>query len=219
MYPHQEKYTERVKRIMDLSAKAAMGLEAEFIGTEHLFLGLIQEGEGLGGKVLKNLRITEERVVKEIKNLSPSISKNCMPSQLTPTARKTLDMAYEVSIQLGHDVIGTEHILLALLKLDSNSTFINILTNLGLVAAEVRDLVLECLGVDAEPSKSKHFVSASCNGERCRICKLPATHKLGEEIPHDDPLPARHNLTAYICCAHFIEIVGFVHTGPCRGEE
>ena len=218
MYPHEEKYTERVKRIMSLSAKAAMGLEAEFIGTEHLFLGLIEEGEGLGGKVLKNLGITHERVVKEVKNLGPSISKNCVPSQLTPTAKKTLDMAYEVSVQLGHDVIGTEHVLLALLKLDSNSTFINILTNLGLVAAEVRDLVLECLGVDVEPTKPKHFVSASCNGERCRICKLPATHKLGEEIPRDDPMPARHNLTAYVCCAHFIEIVGFVHTGPCRGE-
>lgn len=53
-----------------------------------------------------------------------------------------------------------------------------------------------------------HFVSGSCAGEVCRRCSEPATHKLGEEIPHDDPLPSRHNLTAYVCCIHFVEIVG-----------
>jgi hypothetical protein len=52
-----------------------------------------------------------------------------------------------------------------------------------------------------------HFVSGSCGGERCR-CGRPATHKLGEEIPHDDPMPMRHNLTVYVCCAHFSEVVG-----------
>lgn len=65
-----------------------------------------------------------------------------------------------------------------------------------------------------------HFVSASCAGERCR-CGLAATHKLGEEIPHDDPLPNRHNLTAYVCCAHFSEALGVfceIPYGPYRGE-
>jgi hypothetical protein len=53
-----------------------------------------------------------------------------------------------------------------------------------------------------------HFVSASCGGEKCRVCGKPATHKLGEEILHDDPNPSRHNLTAYVCCEHFTMIVG-----------
>ena len=53
-----------------------------------------------------------------------------------------------------------------------------------------------------------HFVSASCNGEKCNICGEVATHKVGEEIPHDDPDPNRHNLTAYVCCACFVMIVG-----------
>jgi len=67
------------------------------------------------------------------------------------------------------------------------------------------------------PLPPKHFVSASCQGEMCQVCKLPATHKVGEEIPHDDPMPARHNLTAYVCCAHFIEIMGTVGTqGRCH---
>lgn len=51
----------------------------------------------------------------------------------------------------------------------------------------------------------KHFVSKSCEGERC-ICGKPATHKVGEEIPHDDPFQARHNLTQYVCCRHFAKL-------------
>ena len=53
-----------------------------------------------------------------------------------------------------------------------------------------------------------HFVSASCRGEKCSICKSPATHKVGEEIMSDDPNPIRHNLTAYVCCEHFRLIMG-----------
>ena len=54
----------------------------------------------------------------------------------------------------------------------------------------------------------KHFVSASCAGEHCSVCGVPATHKVGEEIPFDDPTPKRHNLTAYVCCKHFGDILG-----------
>lgn len=63
-----------------------------------------------------------------------------------------------------------------------------------------------------------HFVSKSCGGERCSVCKEPATHKLGEEIPYDEPGPFRHNLTAYVCCAHFTMVVGAVYPCP-KGEE
>lgn len=59
-----------------------------------------------------------------------------------------------------------------------------------------------------------HPISKCCGGEKC-YCGLPATHKVGEEIQHDDPQPNRHNLTAYVCCAHFREIMGPVATGAC----
>jgi hypothetical protein len=68
-----------------------------------------------------------------------------------------------------------------------------------------------------------HFVSASCGGVNCAMCldldrkKCPATHKVGEEIPDDDPYPIRHNLTAYVCCKHFCQIVGNAAT-PCDKE-
>jgi len=64
-----------------------------------------------------------------------------------------------------------------------------------------------------------HFVSKSCGGEKCQICKAPSTHKVGEEIPHDDPNPVRHNLTAYVCCAHFTLIMGpAVPCEPSKGQ-
>lgn len=62
-----------------------------------------------------------------------------------------------------------------------------------------------------------HFVSGSCKGEKCRICGIPATHKVGEEIQHDDPNPERHNLTAYLCCTHYRLVVG--PAAPCASPE
>lgn len=63
-----------------------------------------------------------------------------------------------------------------------------------------------------------HFVSASCEGEVCRVCGDLATHKVGEEIPHDDPMPFRHNHTAYVCCDCFLMLFGV--SVPCeRGRS
>ena len=53
-----------------------------------------------------------------------------------------------------------------------------------------------------------HFISASCEGETCSMCDSPATHKVGEEMLHDEPNQYRHNLTAYVCCKHFVQIMG-----------
>jgi hypothetical protein len=58
----------------------------------------------------------------------------------------------------------------------------------------------------------RHFISASCQGERCSICGEPATHKVGEEIPYDAPPPIRHELTAHVCCIHFVMILGPAET-------
>jgi hypothetical protein len=65
---------------------------------------------------------------------------------------------------------------------------------------------------------SGHFVSQSCQGEKC-FCGDKATHKLGEEIMHDDPIPYRHNLTAYVCCRHFQMVLGQAACATAKGEE
>lgn len=62
--------------------------------------------------------------------------------------------------------------------------------------------------LDAHVLLKRHFVSESCGGETCVMCDRPATHKLGEEIMHDDPHPQRHNLTAHVCCEHYTAVLG-----------
>lgn len=78
-----------------------------------------------------------------------------------------------------------------------------------LVAAGFPDDLAEAY-LESTQVRKEHFVSTSCEGEFCRVCGEAATHKLGEEIPFDDPSGAsiRHNFTAYVCCGHFILIVG-----------
>jgi hypothetical protein len=66
-------------------------------------------------------------------------------------------------------------------------------------------------------SPNVHHVSASCGGEVCSICGDPATHKVGEEIMHDDPCPNRHNYTAYVCCSCFRMILG--PAVPCKEKK
>jgi len=218
--------TQRANQIQALAKQEAQRLNCEFVGTEHLLLGIIQEGGGVAAKVLKNLNIDQKRVRQETEKLitpstSPTVTLGQMP--FSPRAKHALELADEAACQFGHEIIGTEHLFLGIL-MEKEGIAAQVLINLGLKLDEVRDLVLEVLGVNAEPwppcnrtPVRNHFISASCQGQKCRICSLPATHKVGEEIPHDDPMPARHNLTAYVCCAHFMEIVGPVHTGPCRG--
>jgi hypothetical protein len=80
----------------------------------------------------------------------------------------------------------------------------------GQELARLRDEIIESEGLEQDlnlPGKL-HFVSKTCIGERCSICGEPATHKVGEEIAAGDPLPARHNFTAYVCCDHFRMIMG-----------
>ena len=67
---------------------------------------------------------------------------------------------------------------------------------------------------------SNHPISATCRGEKCRVCGRPATHKVGEEIPQDDPFPDRHNFTAYVCCEDFAVIFGeWAHGRVAKGVE
>lgn len=219
-----EKYTERAKMIIQMARQEAVGLECDYVGTEHLLLGILRESGSVAAKILKNLGYAYSDVLTDVRELSSRSAKSLKEElPFTPNAKRTFDQSWEAACQLGHDVISSEHLLLGILKQDETSVAITILKR-RLKPEEIRDMIFEVIGADVidpilnKKPAPKHFVSASCGGEKCRICGLPSTHKVGEEIPHDDPLPDRHNLTAYVCCAHFVEIVGPVWTGPCRGE-
>lgn len=151
-----EKFTERARKVMSLARQEAQRLNSEFIGTEHFLLGIIAEGGGVANKVLKQFNVDSQKVKQEVEKLiTPSSSPTVTLGQLpfSPRAKRVIELATEAMFQLGHDVIGTEHILLALLK-ENEGIAAQVLINLGLKLDGVRDMTLEVLGSSIESMRS-----------------------------------------------------------------
>ena len=145
-----EKFTERARKVMSLARQEAQRLESEYICTEHILLGILQEGGGVSAKVLKNLNVDLGRLREEIEKLiMPSTSAPVTLGQLpfSPRAKRVIELAGETASQLRHDVIGTEHLLLGLLK-EHEGIAAQVLSKLGLKLDGVRDMVLEVLGAE-----------------------------------------------------------------------
>lgn len=159
-----EKFSERARKVMSLARQEAQRLNSECIGTEHILLGIIQEGGGVAATVLKNLNVDLKRIRQEVDELvKPSTGPITTLGQLpySPRAKNVIELAGNEASQLGHDVIGTEHLLLGLLK-ENEGIAAQVLTNLGLKLAKVRDMVLEVLGpVENKPLQKtqKHMTS------------------------------------------------------------
>ncbi len=174
-----EKFTERARKVMSLARQEAQRLNSEFIGTEHILLGIIQEGGGVAAKVLKNLNVDLKRIRQEIERLiSPATSPTVTLGQLpfSPRAKRVIELAGEAATQLGHDVIGTEHLLLGLLK-ENEGIAAQVLTNLGLKLDEVRDMVLEVLGADAQTDMEDKI-----GGQKGSKSKTPALDAFGRDL-------------------------------------
>ncbi|MBI2930915.1 MAG: AAA family ATPase, partial [Planctomycetes bacterium] len=174
-----EKFTERARKVMSLARQEAQRLNSEFIGTEHILLGIIQEGGGVAAKVLKNLNVDLKRIRQEIEKLiTPSSSPTVTLGQLpfSPRAKRVIELAGEAASQLGHDVIGTEHLLLGLLK-ENEGIAAQVLTNLGLKLDEVRDMVLEVLGADMQQEPGEDKIGAKASKS-----KTPALDAFGRDL-------------------------------------
>src|SRR5688572_9144651 len=173
-----EKFTERARKVMGLARQEAQRLNSEFIGTEHILLGIIQEGGGVAAKVLKNLQVDLKRIRQEIEKLiTPSTSPTVTLGQLpfSPRAKRVIELASEAASQLGHDVIGTEHLLLGLLK-ENEGIAAQVLTNLGLKLDEVRDMVLEVLGADMQQDVDDKL------SQKTSKSKTPALDAFGRDL-------------------------------------
>ena len=154
-----ETYTERARKIMSLARQEAQRLNSEFIGTEHLLLGVVREGGGVAAKVLQKFQADHQKIIHEIEKLiTPSTSPTVTLGQLpfSPRAKRVMELAAESANQLGHDVIGTEHILLGLLK-EKEGIAVQVLTKLDISLEAARDQVLEILGgeLDSESTPQK----------------------------------------------------------------
>ena len=140
-----EKFTDRARRVVVLAQEEARMLNHNYIGTEHLLLGLIAEGEGVAAKALESLGIAVERVreqVEEIIGQGQQAPGGHIP--FTPRAKKVLELSLREALQLGHNYIGTEHILLGLIR-EGEGVAAQVLVKLGAELNRVRQQVLQLL--------------------------------------------------------------------------
>jgi ATP-dependent Clp protease ATP-binding subunit ClpC len=140
-----ERFTDRARRVVVLAQEEARALDHGYIGTEHLLLGLIHEGEGVAAKVLTALGINLDAVRDGVKTV---IGRGQHPPAghipFTPRAKKVLELSLRESTQLGHNYIGTEHILLGLVR-EGEGVAAQVLVNLGADLSRVRQQVIQLL--------------------------------------------------------------------------
>lgn len=139
-----ERFTDRARKIMQLANEEARRFNHEYIGTEHILLGLVKEGSGVAALMLKNLDVDLRKIRLEVEKLfvkGPDMVLGHLPK--TPRARQVIDYSMEEAQSLGHDHVGSEHLLLGLLR-EQEGVAAQVLMNLGLnleaVRTEIRKL-------------------------------------------------------------------------------
>jgi ATP-dependent Clp protease ATP-binding subunit ClpC len=142
-----DRFTDRAKKVMSFARQEAMKFNHEYIGTEHILLGLVQEGSGVAANVLKNMTIDLDKIRHEVEKIVKTGPSMVTMGQLpfTPRAKKVLELSLEEASQLSHNYIGTEHLLLGLIR-ENEGIAAQVLMNLGIKLEEVREEVLEFLG-------------------------------------------------------------------------
>ena len=182
------RFTERARKVIILAKEEARRFNHDYIGTEHILLGLVREGEGVAAAVLQKMGVSLENIRLEIEKLvQPGPTTQIIGDiPFTPRAKKALELAAEEARSLGHNYIGTEHLLLGLIK-ENEGVASQVLLNLGLDLNTVRNEIMELLG-SALPSF----------GQAPAKTKTPALDAFGRDLTalarenKLDPVIGRH---------------------------
>ncbi len=203
-----ERFTDRARKVMALANQEAQRFNHEYIGTEHILLGLVKEGSGVGANVLKNLDVDLRKVRLEVEKLVKSgpdmVTMGKLPQ--TPRAKKVIEYAIEEARSLNHNYVGTEHLLLGLLR-EQDGVAAQVLMNLGLKLEEVREEVLNLLGagMDNGPANiAETDMPRSSERAKPGKSKTPALDSFGRDLTE---LAAQDQLDPVIGRAHEIERV------------
>jgi membrane protein YdbS with pleckstrin-like domain len=150
-----ERFTERARKVMQLANQEAQRFNHEYIGTEHILLGLVKEGSGVGAGVLKSLGVDLQGICAEVDKLVQSGPQSAAKGKLphTPRAKQVIESAIEESRNLNHDYVGTEHLLLGLIRVEEGVAA-QVLANLGLGLEDIRTQVLNLAGRDPDRAVS-----------------------------------------------------------------
>ena len=177
-----ERFTDRARKVMALANQEAQRFNHEYIGTEHILLGLVKEGSGVGANVLKNLGVDLRKVRLEVEKLVKSGPEMVTMGKLpqTPRAKRVIEYAIEEARNLNHNYVGTEHLLLGLLR-EQDGVAAQVLMNLGLRLEDVREEVLNLLGAGVEPEESSAMTPTEAPAKKGKS-KTPALDSFGRDL-------------------------------------
>lgn len=182
-----DRFTDRAKKVMNLARQEAQRFNHEYLGTEHVLLGLVQEGSGVAANVLKNMGIDLTKIRMEVEKIVKTGPSMVTMGQLpfTPRAKKVLELSMEEAGSLGHNYIGTEHLLLGLIK-ENEGIAAQVLLNLGIKLQDVRDEVLDFLGAetgeDDDDDISVDEPTGGGAGSPAGKSKTPALDSFGRDL-------------------------------------
>ena len=184
-----ERFTDRARKVMQLANQEAQRFNHEYIGTEHILLGLIKEGSGVAANVLKNLDVDLRKIRLEVEKLVQSgpdmVTMGKLPQ--TPRAKKVIEYSMEEARNLNHNYVGTEHVLLGLLR-EQEGVAAQVLMNLGLKLEEVREEVLNLLGHGLETGEvverggGERGSGPKSGGGKSGKSKTPALDSFGRDL-------------------------------------
>ena len=185
-----ERFTDRARKVMQLANQEAQRFNHEYIGTEHILLGLVKEGSGVAANVLKNLEVDLRKIRLEVEKLVQSGPEMVTVGKLpqTPRAKKVIEYSMEEARNLNHSYVGTEHILLGLLR-EQEGVAAQVLMNLGLKLEDVREEVLNLLGhglegaeVGERGGRSGEGESSGSSSGKSGKSKTPALDSFGRDL-------------------------------------
>lgn len=188
-----ERFTDRARKVMQLANQEAQRFNHEYIGTEHILLGLVKEGSGVAANVLKNLDVDLRKIRLEVEKIVQSgpelVTMGKLPQ--TPRAKKVIEYAMEEARNLNHNYVGTEHLLLGLIR-EQEGVAAQVLMNLGLKLEDVREEVLNLLGHGIEgtegtsergsPAAAGAGGSGTASSSKSSKSKTPALDSFGRDL-------------------------------------
>jgi ATP-dependent Clp protease ATP-binding subunit ClpC len=175
-----ERFTQRARRVLSLAQEEAERLQHNYIGTEHLLLGLMREDGGVAGRVLRDLGLEQSRVEELVERLTRASTRTTMVQlDLSPGTKKVLELAVDEARRMGHHYIGTEHLLLGLVR-QSEGVAIDVLKRLGVSPEEIRRQTRRVLQESpVQPQSSKE---ESKPRPRPRDNKTPLVDQLATDL-------------------------------------
>ncbi|WHH58410.1 ATP-dependent Clp protease ATP-binding subunit [Petroclostridium sp. X23] len=175
MATFENRFTERAEKALRVANEVAMELGHNYVGTEHILLGLMKEGGGVAARVLQNQGISEEKVIKRVSELIGTSEKTGeQPAGLTPRTKRVLELSFVEARRMGHNYIGTEHILLGIMR-EGESVAVRILNDLGL---DIQKLYAETLRMLNEEAPGASGAPKAATG----VTNTPTLNQFGRDL-------------------------------------